>query len=82
MRLLVKIRRATLEELWSRETGTVKGKLTMVNMLGKVEGDELGLNTWITPLGTFPIVYEVGMILPCTNLRFSSRKGRHAEHLQ
>ena len=37
------IRRDTLDEFWSRETGTGKGNLTVVKMLGKVAVDELVL---------------------------------------
>ena len=64
------------------DPGTVKGKLTIVNRLGKVEGDELGLGTWIPPMETYPILDEVGIILACTTLISSLRKGIHSEHLQ
>ena len=82
MRLLVTIRRDTLDEYWSREPGTVKGNLTMVKRLGKVAGYELGMETWLPPLVTYPIVYEVWMSLACTTLILSLRKGIHGEHLQ
>ena len=78
MRLLATIRRATLDEFWSTEPGTVKGNLTMVNRLGKVAGDELGLYKWLPPMGTYPILDEVGMSLTCTTLMFYLRKGGHA----
>ena len=38
MRLLVTIRRDTLDEFLSRETGAVKGNLTIVKRLWKVAG--------------------------------------------
>ena len=60
----------------------VKGNLMMVKRLGKVTSDELGLETWLPPMGPFPLVNEVGIILECKTLKFSLRKGRHAEHLQ
>ena len=50
MRLLAKIRRATLDTFWSRESGTVKGNLTIVKRLGKVESDELRMETWLPPM--------------------------------
>ena len=57
MILLVKIRRATLDAFWSRGPGKVKVNFNMVNSLGKVVGDELVLETWIPPLGIYPILY-------------------------
>ena len=44
-RLLVTIRRATLDALWCREMGKVKGNLKMVKSMGKLAGDKLGLGT-------------------------------------
>ena len=41
--LLVTIRREILNALCSRETGRVKVNLTMLNRLGNVAGNELGL---------------------------------------
>ena len=81
-RLLVTIRRDTLDEIEIREPGTVKGNLMMVKRLGKMAGDELGLETWLPPMGPSPIVDELGVGLACTTLIFSLRKGRHTEHLQ
>ena len=60
----------------------VKGNLTMVKGLGKVAGDELGLETWIPHMGPFPLVDELRIILACSTLIFSFQKGRHAGHLQ
>ena len=54
----------------------------MVKRLGKVARDELGLDTWLPPMGPLPLVNEVGMSLACTYLLFYLRKGRHDEHLQ
>ena len=51
MRILVTTIRATLDEFWSREPGTVKGTLMMVKRLGKVAGKKLGLETWLPPMG-------------------------------
>ena len=76
------IRRDSLDEFCSRELGTFKINFTMVKSLGKVGGDILVLEAWLPPLGTYPLVDEVGMSLACTTLIFSFRKVRHAEHLQ
>ena len=38
-RLLVTIRRTTLDEFWSRDPGTVKGNFMTVKRLGKAAGD-------------------------------------------
>ena len=73
-RLLVTIRRGTLNEFWSRETGMVKGNLTMVNMLGVVMGNELVLKTWLPTMVPFPLVDDVGMILAFTTVIYSLRK--------
>ena len=80
--LLMTIRRATLDEFWSREKGMVKGNLKMTKRLGTVAGDELGLETWLPPMVPYPLVDEVGMGLACTILRLSLRKKRHAKQLQ
>ena len=82
VRLLVTIIRNTLDEFWRRDPGMVKGKLTTAKRLGKVAGGELGLETWLPPMGPFPLVDEVGMSLACTTFRFSFRKGINTEHLQ
>ena len=50
MILLVIIRRDTLDEFLSMEPGTVKGNLTIVKRLGKVESDELRMETWLPPM--------------------------------
>ena len=42
----------------------------MVNRLGKLAGDELGLETWITPMVPFLIVDNLGMSLACTTFIF------------
>ena len=55
--------RATLDVFLSRETGKEKGKLMMVKRLGKMVGGELGVETWIPPMGPYYLVDEVGMIL-------------------
>ena len=57
---MVTTKRDTLDKFWSGETETVKGTLTMVKRLGKVAGYELVLETWLTPMVTYPLVYEVG----------------------
>ena len=51
-----------MDAFWIREPGTVKGKFTMVNRLGKVEGGELLLGTWITPMRPYTLVDDVGVI--------------------
>ena len=71
-----------MDSFWSRDPGTVKGNFTMVKSLGKAEINELVLDTWLSPMGPFPLVDEVGMSLVCTTLIFSLIKVRHAEHLQ
>ena len=80
--LLIKIIRAPLDELWSREPGMVKSNSTMVKSLGKVEGNELGMWTWLPPMGPFQIVDELGTSLAGTTLRFYLRKVRQGEHLK
>ena len=42
----------------------------------------MGLDTWLTPMGPYPLVEEVGMVLAFTTFILSLRKGRHKEHLQ
>ena len=61
---------------------TVKGNLTMVKSLGRLERNALGLETWIPPMGPYTIIDKVRMSLACTTLIFSLRKEIHAEHLQ
>ena len=79
---MVNIRRTAFDEFCSWEPVTVKGNLTMVKMLGEVTGGELVMETWISPMGHYPLVYEVGMSLAYTTLIFSLIKVIHAKHLK
>ena len=81
-RLFVTIRWATLDYLWSKEPGKVKGNLTTMKRLGQVGVKKLGMETWLPTMGTFPLVDELGMSLACTNLRFYLINVRHAGHFQ
>ena len=55
--LMVAIRRATLYYFWSRDPVTVMWNLTMVKGLRKVAREEMGLDEWLTPMGTYSIQY-------------------------
>ena len=81
-RLLVTIRRVTLDAFCIREPRMFKVNSMMVKRLGKVGSDKIGLEIWLPPTGHFLLVDEVGMSLACTTLMFSLRKGRHYQHLQ
>ena len=53
MRLMVSIRRDTLDAFWIRELGTFRCNLTMVKTLSNVAREELGLEEWLPPLGPY-----------------------------
>ena len=76
------IRRATLDAFWSRESGTVRVKLTTMKKLRSMSKEELGLEDWLTPLGPYPFQYDFGMGLECTTLRLLSSKVMHAGNLK
>ena len=50
-KLVISIRRASLDEFWSREPGTVRGNLTMLRDMVKMAKEEIGLEDWLPPLG-------------------------------
>ena len=54
----------------------------MMEKLRKLVGEELGLEEWIPPLGTYTLTYEVVTSLDCKDLRFLLRKRKHTEHLK
>ena len=70
MILMSTIRRVTLDEFWSRETGTVKGNLTTAKRLRNLDSEELGLDERPPLMGPYPLEYEVVTSLACTTLRF------------
>ena len=46
-----------------------------------MEREKLGLEDLFSPLGPYPLKYEVGMGLSCVALRISLRKGKYDGHL-
>ena len=42
-KFVISIRRASLDEFWSREPGTVRGDFTMLRKMGRMSREELGL---------------------------------------
>ena len=54
----------------------------MMRKMGTMSKEELGLEGWFTPLGTYPLKDEVGKGVKYINLKFSLIKGRHFGHLQ
>ena len=63
MKLIVVIRRASLDDFWSNNSGTIKGNLTIVKSLRKVARLEMVLYEWLPPLGKYPLKNEVEMSL-------------------
>ena len=60
-KLIIDIRRVSLEAFWSREPGTVKGNFTIMSKMGKIAREDLGLGYWFPPLGPYLLKDEMGM---------------------
>ena len=81
-RLLIAVRQASLDAFCSRETGAVRGYLTMLRKIGKMSREEIGLEYWFRSLGAYPLKYEEVIGVACVTLRMSLRKGIYGGHLQ
>ena len=81
MRVMVSIRRDTLDEFWIRAPVTVMGSLITMEKSRKLYREDFGLEEWLPTLGTYPLNYEVGTGLACMILRLSLRNGRNTGHL-
>ena len=81
-KLVIAKRRTSLDILRIREPGTLRGNLTMLSNMGKMSREELGLEYWLPPLGTYPLKDEVSIVVVCVTLRMYLRKGRYVGHLQ
>ena len=51
-RLMIAICWESLEKFWSRESGTMRGKLTILRKMRTMAKEELALDYWFPPLGT------------------------------
>ena len=60
-KLIIDIRRVSLEAFWSREPGTVKGNLTIMRKMGMMDREDLGLGYWFPHLGPYLLKDEMGM---------------------
>ena len=81
-RIIIAIRKASLESFWSIEPGRVRGNLKMWRKMVTMDREELVLEYWFPPLVPYPLKDEVGMGVACVILRVSHRKGIYAGHLQ
>ena len=81
-RLMITIWRALLDAFWSRETGTVRGDLTIMRNMVMMAKEWLGLEGWFPLLGTYILKDEVGMVLAFITLSLSLRNGGYVGHLQ
>ena len=54
----------------------------MLRNIGKMAMEELALEDWLPPLGTYPLKEEVGMGVTCVTLRMFPSKGRYVGHIQ
>ena len=48
----------------------------------EVVNEVLGIVGELTDMGTFPLRYEIGMVVVCYTLIISIRKGKYVGHLQ
>jgi hypothetical protein len=80
-RVLMLIRRATLDSFWSREPATVKGTLRNGSRLEDIVG-QLGLSPAVEPMGPFPIHDSVGMKLAVAMLVRSLDPGKTEQYVQ
>ena len=54
-RLIISIRRASLDAFWSIEPGTVRDNLTMLSNMGTMSREDLSLGYCFSPLGPYPL---------------------------
>lgn len=80
-RVLMLIRRATLDSFWSREPATVKGNLRNGRKLEDIVS-QLGLSPVVGPMGPFPIEDVVGMKLAIALLVRSLDPGKTERYVQ
>jgi len=82
-RLLVFIRRATLDAFWSREPGTVAKNLGQLKLMSKA-ADELGLcrERMFPAFGPLPVEDKAGMGVAVCVLRRSLDRGRTEDTVQ
>ena len=81
-RLMITIWRASFSAYWIQEPGTLRGNLTILKKMGMMTKEKLGLEDSLLPLGTYPLMGEVLMVMECVTLRLYLRKGRYIGHIQ
>ena len=79
---MITIWRASLDDFWSQEPGTVRVNLTILRKVRITTKEELGLEGLFPPLGTYMLKGEMGMGVECVTLRLSLRKGIYVGHIQ
>ena len=80
-RVLMLIRRATLDSFWSREPATVKGTLRNGGRLEDIVA-QLGLTPVVGPMGPFPLKDSTGMKLAVALLVRSLDPGKTEQYVQ
>jgi hypothetical protein len=80
--MLICIRRANLDGMWSRETSTVRGNLNRMRLDYHDAVPFVPIRDLIPPHGSDKVEDRIGMGIAITTLNASLRKGRYADHLQ
>ena len=80
-RLIISIRRASLDAFTTREPGKLRGYLEMLSNMVKMGREELVLEYWFPPLLPYPLKDGVVMGVACVTLIMSLRKGGYVRHL-
>jgi hypothetical protein len=75
------VRRANLDALWSRETSTVTGNLSIARKMESC-GEDIGIRSVSPPMGPFPLEDTFGMKVACALLKRSLDPGKWEEHVQ
>ena len=73
-RLIIFIRRASLEAFLSRKPGAVRGNLTIMSRMQMMDSKDISLEDCFPPMRNYPLKDKVGMVLACVNLRISLLK--------
>ena len=80
--LLCSIQWATLDLLWRQRPRTVKNNFMTLKGIHEVGDEVLGILEGLTDMGPLPLRDEIGMVVACTILILSTRKGNYSGHLQ
>jgi hypothetical protein len=82
----VAIRRANLDALWARESGTVSGNLTIMKRSATIAENVFGVNLQVTPLfppqGPHPVEDTFGMLPAIVMLEEPLKPGKQTQNLQ